>query len=185
MLMPQHKLSPPDCSVATTCAVNSSVGHSPPRSRVRILAPTTSSIAISTSRLAARRSGFPWRRASHFNSIAGDRTIATGGFCSGEHMPAPVSWGEVLGDNTVAAAVHEDGSPIRPEWYSDEFQRLRQRAGLRRTLRLTRGPPKLAWDTVGTLVKILAEHPKQKTHSDTGRSGFFVVGLTGFEPATT
>lgn len=29
-------------------------------------------------------------------------------------------------------AVHEDGSPIRPEWYSDEFQRLRQRAGLRR-----------------------------------------------------
>ena len=29
-------------------------------------------------------------------------------------------------------AVREDGTPIRPEWYSDEFQRLRQRAGLRR-----------------------------------------------------
>ena len=29
-------------------------------------------------------------------------------------------------------AVREDGSPVRHEWYSDEFQRLRQRAGLRR-----------------------------------------------------
>ncbi len=29
-------------------------------------------------------------------------------------------------------AVHEDGTPIRPEYYSDEFQRLRKRAGLRR-----------------------------------------------------
>ncbi|MBU3066481.1 hypothetical protein KO481_33785 [Nocardia sp. NEAU-G5] len=29
-------------------------------------------------------------------------------------------------------AVHEDGTPVRPEWYSDEFQRLRRRAGLRR-----------------------------------------------------
>jgi integrase len=29
-------------------------------------------------------------------------------------------------------AVHEDGAPVRPEWYSDEFQRLRERAGLRR-----------------------------------------------------
>jgi len=29
-------------------------------------------------------------------------------------------------------AVREDGSPIRHEWYSDEFQRLRKRAGLRR-----------------------------------------------------
>ena len=29
-------------------------------------------------------------------------------------------------------AVGEDGSPIRHEWYSDEFQRLRQRASLRR-----------------------------------------------------
>lgn len=29
-------------------------------------------------------------------------------------------------------AVREDGSPIRHEWYSDEFQRLRERAGLRR-----------------------------------------------------
>lgn len=29
-------------------------------------------------------------------------------------------------------AVREDGTPVRPEWYSDEFQRLRQRAGLRR-----------------------------------------------------
>jgi integrase len=29
-------------------------------------------------------------------------------------------------------AVHEDGTPLRPEWYTDEFQRLRQRAGLRR-----------------------------------------------------
>jgi hypothetical protein len=29
-------------------------------------------------------------------------------------------------------AVREDGSPIRHEWYSDEFQRLRQQASLRR-----------------------------------------------------
>jgi integrase len=29
-------------------------------------------------------------------------------------------------------AVREDGCPIRHEWYSDEFQRLRKRAGLRR-----------------------------------------------------
>ncbi|TPG28108.1 site-specific integrase [Mycobacterium hodleri] len=29
-------------------------------------------------------------------------------------------------------AVREDGSSIRHEWYSDEFQRLRERAGLRR-----------------------------------------------------
>lgn len=29
-------------------------------------------------------------------------------------------------------AVREDGTPIRHEWYSDEFQRLRARAGLRR-----------------------------------------------------
>ncbi|WP_245906746.1 tyrosine-type recombinase/integrase [Mycolicibacterium palauense] len=29
-------------------------------------------------------------------------------------------------------AVREDGSPIRHEWYSDQFQRLRQRVGLRR-----------------------------------------------------
>lgn len=31
-------------------------------------------------------------------------------------------------------AVHEDGTPIRPAWYSDEFQRLRERAGLRRIM---------------------------------------------------
>lgn len=29
-------------------------------------------------------------------------------------------------------AVREDGTPIRHEWYSDEFQRIRERAGLRR-----------------------------------------------------
>jgi integrase len=29
-------------------------------------------------------------------------------------------------------AVHADGTPVRPEWYSDEFHRLRERAGLRR-----------------------------------------------------
>jgi integrase len=29
-------------------------------------------------------------------------------------------------------AVREDGSPIRHEWYSDEFQRLREQASLRR-----------------------------------------------------
>ena len=29
-------------------------------------------------------------------------------------------------------AVHEDGAPLRPESYTDEFQRLRARAGLRR-----------------------------------------------------
>jgi integrase len=29
-------------------------------------------------------------------------------------------------------AVHEDGTPLRHEWYSDEFQRVRTSAGLRR-----------------------------------------------------
>ncbi len=29
-------------------------------------------------------------------------------------------------------ATHEDGTPVRPEWYSDEFQRISKRAGLRR-----------------------------------------------------
>ncbi|MET9216228.1 MULTISPECIES: tyrosine-type recombinase/integrase [unclassified Nocardia] len=29
-------------------------------------------------------------------------------------------------------AVHADGTPVRPEWYSDEFQRISKRAGLRR-----------------------------------------------------
>lgn len=29
-------------------------------------------------------------------------------------------------------AVHEDGTPVRPEWYSDEFQRISRCAGLRR-----------------------------------------------------
>ncbi|WP_280245380.1 site-specific integrase [Nocardia abscessus] len=29
-------------------------------------------------------------------------------------------------------AVHEDGRPVRPEWYSDQFQKIRERAGLRR-----------------------------------------------------
>jgi integrase len=29
-------------------------------------------------------------------------------------------------------AVHQDGTPLRPEFYTDEFHRLRQRAGLRR-----------------------------------------------------
>ncbi|WP_245718173.1 tyrosine-type recombinase/integrase [Nocardia miyunensis] len=29
-------------------------------------------------------------------------------------------------------AVHEDGTPVRPEWYSDEFHRIRKQAGLRR-----------------------------------------------------
>ncbi|WP_396904518.1 tyrosine-type recombinase/integrase [Mycolicibacterium phlei] len=29
-------------------------------------------------------------------------------------------------------AVREDGAPLRPESYTDEFQRLRSRAGLRR-----------------------------------------------------
>ena len=28
--------------------------------------------------------------------------------------------------------VHEDGTPLRPEFYTDEFQRLHTRAGLRR-----------------------------------------------------
>lgn len=29
-------------------------------------------------------------------------------------------------------AVHADGTPLRPECYTDEFQRLHMRAGLRR-----------------------------------------------------
>lgn len=34
-------------------------------------------------------------------------------------------------DNQLVA-VREDGEPVRLEWFSDEFHRLRERAGLRR-----------------------------------------------------
>lgn len=39
--------------------------------------------------------------------------------------------GESWSDDRLIA-VHEDGTPVRPERYSDEFQQLRKRAGLRR-----------------------------------------------------
>ncbi|WP_232001880.1 site-specific integrase [Mycobacterium sp. 852014-52450_SCH5900713] len=43
-----------------------------------------------------------------------------------EAMALGVRWSD---DRLVA--VREDGTPVRPEWYSDTFQRLRERAGLR------------------------------------------------------
>ncbi|WP_234799461.1 tyrosine-type recombinase/integrase [Mycobacteroides abscessus] len=42
-------------------------------------------------------------------------------------MALGVPWSD---DHLVA--VREDGEPLRPESYTDEFQRLRSRAGLRR-----------------------------------------------------
>lgn len=44
-----------------------------------------------------------------------------------EALAVGLGWSE---DRPVA--VHEDGTPIRPEWWSDEFHRLRGAAGLRR-----------------------------------------------------
>jgi integrase len=44
-----------------------------------------------------------------------------------EALALGVTWSD---DRLIA--VHEDGTPVRHEWYSDEFQRLRERAGLRR-----------------------------------------------------
>ena len=44
-----------------------------------------------------------------------------------EAIALGVSWSD---DRLIA--VHADGTPIRPEWYSDAFHRLRERAGLRR-----------------------------------------------------
>ncbi len=44
-----------------------------------------------------------------------------------EAMALGVAWSD---DRLIAT--HEDGTPVRHEWYSDEFQRLRKRAGLRR-----------------------------------------------------
>jgi site-specific recombinase XerD len=44
-----------------------------------------------------------------------------------EAMALGLGWS---GDRLVA--VREDGEPLRPESYADEFQRLRARAGLRR-----------------------------------------------------
>lgn len=44
-----------------------------------------------------------------------------------EALALGVGWSD---DRLVA--VREDGEPVRPEFYSDEFQRLRSRAGLRR-----------------------------------------------------
>ena len=46
-------------------------------------------------------------------------------------------------------------------------------------------PTETAWHTVGPLPGTSAEPQKQKARSDTGQSGFSMVGLTGFEPATT
>lgn len=43
-----------------------------------------------------------------------------------EALALGVSWAD---DRLVA--VHEDGRPVRPDWYSDTFDRLRERAGLR------------------------------------------------------
>ncbi|AFS14120.1 MULTISPECIES: site-specific integrase [Mycobacterium] len=44
-----------------------------------------------------------------------------------EALALGVSWSD---DRLVA--VHEDGRPVRRDWYSDTFDRLRERAGLRR-----------------------------------------------------
>lgn len=44
-----------------------------------------------------------------------------------EALALGVGWSD---DRLIA--VHEDGTPVRPEWYSDEFHPLRERAGLRR-----------------------------------------------------
>jgi integrase len=44
-----------------------------------------------------------------------------------EALALGVTWSD---DRLIA--VHEDGTPVRPEWYSDEFHRLREHAGLRR-----------------------------------------------------
>ena len=43
----------------------------------------------------------------------------------------PMSLGVAWSDDRLIA-VHEDGTAVRHEWYSDAFQRLRERAGLRR-----------------------------------------------------
>ncbi len=45
----------------------------------------------------------------------------------GEALALGAAWSD---DRLIA--VHEYGQPVRHEWYSDEFQRLRDRAGLRR-----------------------------------------------------
>lgn len=44
-----------------------------------------------------------------------------------EALVLGVAWSD---DRLIA--MHEDGTPVRPEWYSDEFHRLREHAGLRR-----------------------------------------------------
>jgi len=44
-----------------------------------------------------------------------------------EAMAVGTGWSD---DRFIAA--HEDGTPVRPEWFSDEFHRLRERAELRR-----------------------------------------------------
>ncbi|OFJ52210.1 site-specific integrase [Mycolicibacterium grossiae] len=44
-----------------------------------------------------------------------------------EALAVGVGWSD---DRLVA--VHEDGTPVRPEWYSDTFHRLRESVGLRR-----------------------------------------------------
>ena len=44
-----------------------------------------------------------------------------------EALALGVAWSD---DRLIA--VHEDSTPVRHDWYSDEFQRLREQAGTRR-----------------------------------------------------
>ena len=62
-------------------------------------------------------------------------------------------------------AVDEASTPLRPEFYTDEFQRLRTRAGLRR-IKLH-----LLHNTSGTLML------------DAGHPAHIVAGLHGHDPA--
>ena len=69
----------------------------------------------------------------------------------------------------------------------DLFRRPPRRPPRRRrhTCRVVADPPDPSWDTAAPPPSNLPASKNQKTRSDTGQSGFFLVGLTGFEPATT
>jgi hypothetical protein len=69
-------------------------------------------------------------------------------------------------------AVHEDGTPVRHEWYSDEFQRLRERAGLRRIhLKGLRNTSVSLMRTSGAPVHIVAGWAVTRFRSTADRPG--------------
>ena len=84
----------------------------------------------------------------------------------------------------VLAAWHWHNPAVSPLTYCHN-----QRDGLRADGAALFGRPTVgprsAWDSIGTPGGSFRDCRNDKTRSDPVQSGFFLVGLTGLEPATT